>query len=162
MGKFLKPRGLGGELKVVIFNEENFSLEVGTKIWLKKNEGHFSLNIEKIQISTGKSYIKLVGYNSRTEAEKIQGETFFLPRSEFKPLDENEYYLVDLLGSQVIDKKQNFIGIVIDVLNMPAQNLIVVEKDGDEILIPYVDSHILLFDEKMKKIIVDDIEGLIN
>ena len=159
MGKLLKPKGLKGELRAIIFNENNFSLKTGTKIWLEED---FSLEIEKIQVSVYKSYIKLVGYNSRGEAEKIQGKTFFLPRSEFKPLDENEYYLVDLLGSQVIDKKQNFIGIVIDVLNMPAQNLIVVEKDGDEILIPYVDSHILLFDEKMKKIIVDDIEGLIN
>ena len=70
--------------------------------------------------------------------------------------------LVDLIGSQVMDKKNFFIGIVIDVLNMPTQNLVVVDRDGDELLIPYVDSYISFFDKKKNNLIVNDLEGLIN
>ena len=159
MGKFLKPKGLKGELRAIVFNEKNFSLKIGTKIWLEEN---FSLEIEKIQVSPSKSYIKLIGCNSREEAEKIQGMTFSIPRDHFEILADGEHYLVDLIGCQVIDCKQNFIGIVIDILNMPAQNLIVVDRDGDEILIPYVDSHVSFFDKKQKNLIVQNIEDLIN
>jgi len=45
---------------------------------------------------------------------------------------------------------------------MPAQNLIVVDRYGDEILIPHVDSHVSFFDKKKKNLIVQDIEGLID
>jgi len=159
MGKLLKPKGLKGELRAIIFNEKNFSLKIGTEIWLEED---FSWEIEKIQVSVYKSYIKLVGCNSREEAEKIQGKIFSLPRDHFEKLDHDEYYLVDLIGCQVIDCKQNFIGIVVDILNMPAQNLIVVDRYGDEILIPHVDSHVSFFDKKKKNLIVQDIEGLID
>ena len=158
MGKFLKPKGLKGELRAIIFNEENFSLKIGSKIWLEEDA---SWEIEKIKVFASKSLIKLVGCNSREEAEKIQGLIFSLPRVDFETLDHNEHYLVDLIGCQVIDCKQKFIGIIIDILNMPAQNLIVVDREGDEILIPYVDSYVLLFDKKKKNLIVQDIEGLI-
>jgi len=35
------------------------------------------------------------------------------------------------------------------------------QKEG-EVLIPYVDAHILLFDKKEKNLIVKDVEGLWN
>ena len=45
---------------------------------------------------------------------------------------------------------------------MPAQNLIVVDTGENEILIPYVDAHIELFDKQKKNLIVKDVVGLIN
>ena len=45
---------------------------------------------------------------------------------------------------------------------MLAHNIIVVETGKNEILIPYVDAHITLFDEKKKNLIVKDVAGLIN
>ena len=100
--------------------------------------------------------------NSREDAEALQGLRFFLPRDKFEPLAENEHYLVDLIGSKVVDEHQHSIGFVVDILNMPAQNIIVVSDSGNEILIPYVDAHVTLFDKNKKIIIVKDVEGLIN
>ena len=51
---------------------------------------------------------------------------------------------------------------MLDVLKMPAQNIIVVDTGGNEILIPYVDAYIMLFDKKKKNLIVKDVVGLIN
>ena len=163
MGKLLKPRGLKGELRAVIFNEYGLALKMGTEIWLKtKEEDFFSRRIEKIQISGEKSCIKLVDCDKREEAENIQGLKFFLPRNQFEPLGENEHYLVDIIESQVLDENSKSIGSVVDVVNMPAQNLIVVDTGEHEILIPYVDAHITLFDEKKKNLIVKDVAGFIN
>ena len=162
MGKFLKPLGLKGELRVAIFNNTSMALKMGIDIWLStKEKEYFSRKIEKIQITSKKSCIKLAGCNKREEAENIQGLVFFLPRDKFIPLDENEHYLVDLIGCQVIDENRKSIGSVVDVLSMPSQNLIVVKTEGNEIFIPYVDAHIALFDEKGKILIVKDVGGLI-
>ena len=163
MGHLLKPRGLKGELRASIFNEYCSALKMGTEIWLKtKEEDFFSRRIEKIQISGEKSCIKLADCDKREEAENIQGLKFFLPRNQFEPLGENEHYLVDLIDSQVLNENSKSIGSVVDVVNMPAQNLIVVDTGEHEILIPYVDAHIKLFDKKKKILIVKDVAGLIN
>ena len=162
MGKLLKPRGLKGELRVTIFNEHGSALKVKKEIWLKEEENYFSWKIETIKIAGEKSCIRLSGCNALEDAEKVQGSVFFLPRDEFDPVGKNEHYLVDMIGSRVLDENQKYLGTVRDVLIMPAQNIIVVEAGKNEILIPYVDAHIMLFDEKKKHLIVKDVEGLIN
>ena len=163
MGKLLKPKGLQGELRAVIFNEFGSALKVETEIWLKTEEvNYFSWKIETIRMAGEKSCIKLSGCNTLEEAEKIQGLGFFLPRDKFAPIEENEHYLVDLIGSHVFNENKKYLGTVLDVLKLPAQNIIVVETGGNEILIPYVDAYIMLFDEKKKNLIVKDVVGLIN
>ena len=69
---------------------------------------------------------------------------------------------MDLIGSKVLDKKRKYLGIVIDVMRIPAQNIIIVEAGEKEILIPYVDEYIMLFDKRKKILIVKDLVGLIN
>ena len=163
MGKLRKPRGLKGELRVAIFNEYGSALKMGTKIWLITNEENYiSLKIETIKMAGEKSCIKLVGCNTLEDADRIQGAIFFLPRDEFDPIGENEHYLVDMIGSHVMDENQKSLGTVIDVLIMPVQNIIVVETGTYEMLIPYVDAHITFFDGQKKNLIVKDVAGLIS
>jgi len=163
MGKLLKSRGLEGELRTTIFNEYSSALKVGTEIWLKKNEEDYcSRKIEAIKIAGERSYIKLSDCNSREDADRIQGSIFFLPRDKFDPIGENEHYLVDMIGFHVLDENLKSLGTVIDILKMPTQHIIVVETGKSEILIPYVDAHITLFDDQKKNLIVKDVAGLIH
>ena len=162
MGRLLKPRGLKGELRAAIFNEHGSALKVGTEIWLKKEEEYFSRKIETIKMAGEKSCIRLSGCNTLEDAAKVQGSVFFLPRDEFDSIGKNEHYLVDMIGSQVMDENLKLLGSVTDVLTMPAQNIIVVETGENEFLIPYVDAHITLFDEKKKNLFVKDMEGLLS
>ena len=73
-----------------------------------------------------------------------------------------EIYLVDIIGYRVLDENRNDIGSVIDTVSLPEQNLVVVEAMGNEIFIPFVDAHILLFDIKENILIFKDVEGLLN
>ena len=162
MGKFLKPWGLNGELRVTIFNEIDSALKIGMEIWVETETGVYSTQkIESLNIVGNNSRIKLTGYNKREEAEKLHGFVFSLPRSEFIPLKGKEFYLIDLIGCKVSDENKNSIGTVVDTLSLPAQNYIV-EAEGNEILIPFVDAHISLFDKKKKILIVKDVEGLLS
>ena len=130
---------------------------------METNKGVFSTQtIESLNIVGNNSRIKLTGYNKREEAEKLHSCVFYLPRYEFIPLEGKELYLIDLIGCKVSDENQNSIGKVVDTISLPAQNHIVVEAEGNEILIPFVDAHISLFDEKKKILIVKDVEGLLN
>ncbi len=163
MGKLLKPRGLKGELWITIFNDVDSALKVGMKVWMTSKNGEcFSQIIESLMISRAKSWIKFEGCHKREDADNLIGLNFSIPRSEFTPLNENEIYLVDVIGAAVLDEDRKIIGSVVDIMSLPAQNVVVVETKEGEVLIPYVDAHILLFDNKEKNLIVKDVEGLLN
>ena len=163
MGRLLKPRGLGGELRLTIFNEVDSILKIGMEIWVETAERvQYSHIIESLNIAGVKSWIKLSGCNNREAANNLSRLFFSIPRSGFTPLRDEEIYLVDIIGCRVLDENRNDIGLVVDTLSLPKQNLVVVEAMGNEILIPFVDAYILLFDVKENILIVEDVEGLLN
>ena len=163
MGRLLKPRGLNGEMWLTIFNEVDSVLKIGIKIWMKSEEEvQYDHIIESLNISDIKSWIKLSGCNSREDADNLSGLIFSIPRSIFTPLKDKEIYLVDVIGCKVLDENRNNIGLVIDALSPPAHNIVVVETMGQEVLIPFVDAHIMLFDIRKNILIVKDLEGLLN
>ena len=67
-----------------------------------------------------------------------------------------------MIGAYVIDETQNILGTVIDILSIPKQNIIVVETGENEVLVPYVDAYITLFDKQNNNLIVKGLAGLIN
>jgi len=162
MGRLLRPRGLKGELRLTIFNEVDSLLKIGVEIWVESAEGvQYSHIIESLNIAGVKSWIKFSECNKREDADNLRGLIFSIPRSLFAPLRDKEFYLVDMIGCKVLDENRNVRGSVVDTLNLPAQNLIVMETMGNEILIPFVDAHILFFDIKENILIVKDVEGLL-
>ena len=163
MGRLLKPRGLKGELRLTIFNEVDSVLKIGMEIWVETAEGlQYSHIIESLNIASVQSWIKLSGCNNREAADKLGSLFFSIPRSVFTPLRDKEIYLVDIIGCRVLDENRNNIGSVVDTVSLSEQNLVVVEAMGNEILIPFVDAYILLFDVKENILIVKDVEGLLN
>ena len=163
MGRCLKPRGLQGALWLTIFNEVDSVLKIGTEIWIESTEGiKYSHIIESLNIACVKSWIKLSGCNNREAADNLRSLFFSIPRSVFTPLRDKEIYLVDIIGCRVLDENRNDIGSVVDTVSLSKQNLVVVEAMGNEILIPFVDAHILLFDVIENILIVKDVEGLLN
>ena len=163
MGRLLKPRGLRGELRLTIFNEVDSVLKIGMEIWIESAEGiKYSHIIESLNIASVKSWIKFSECNKRETANNLSGLIFSIPRSVFTPLRDKESYLVDVIGCKVLDENRNAIGSVKDIMSLPAQNLVVVETMEKEILIPFVDAYILLFDVNENILIVKDVEGLLN
>ena len=161
MGRLLKPRGLNGEMWLTIFNEIDSVLKIGIEIWMKSKEEEYSHTIESLNISGIKSWIKLSGCNTREDADNLSSLIFSIPRSIFTPLEDKEIYLVDVIGCKVLDENRIAIGSVIDIMILSGQNLVVVEIMGNEVLIPFVDAHILLFDVDENILIVKDVEGLL-
>ena len=66
-----------------------------------------------------------------------------------------------MIGCKVLDENRNAIGLVVDTMSLPEQNLVVVENMGNEVFIPFVDAHILFFDVQENILIMKDVEGLL-
>ena len=162
MGQLLKPKGLKGEFKAKIFNRFGNSLKVGVVVWLENRKNKYLKHtIERISQTEKYSYVKLVECCSRENAEELSGLLIYLNRENFELIDQNEHYLVDLIGCSVLDQNFNLLGITVDVWNLPSQNLLVIKEGEKEFFIPYVDAHVKFFDKDKRHLIVKNIEGLI-
>ncbi len=92
----------------------------------------------------------------RTAAEALRGARIFVPRSSFPTAGSDEFYWVDLIGTQVVNRDGVRLGQVIGLLDNGAQSVLRV-RDGEapERLIPFVAAFIDQVDLPGRRILVD-------
>jgi 16S rRNA processing protein RimM len=97
--------------------------------------------------------------DDRSGAEALKGARVFVARSSFPTPAEDEYYWVDLLGAQVVNREGLVLGEVKDLLSTGPQTVLVIgfEHEGKpaERMIPFVAAYVDTVDIAAKRIIVD-------
>jgi 16S rRNA processing protein RimM len=99
------------------------------------------------------------GVDDRTTAELLRNCRIFIARSSFPTAGKDEFYWVDLMGCQVVNREGLALGIVKDLIATGPQTVVVAERmEGDkplETLIPFVDAYIDSVSLADKRITVD-------
>lgn len=93
----------------------------------------------------------------RNDAEKIVGGSVYITEAQRAALTDGEYYVDDLLGSRLVTDTGHDLGLLTDVLNSPANDVYVTDKD---ILVPAVEAFIIQVDVDGRQILVRDMPGL--
>ena len=146
-GKIIKPHGVNGELKVFLYNDRSSTLKEGLYIWFKLDEKFVKYSVINLRGVTKKSQIlKIKEVDTFDKAMIISKKEFFVSRNDFEELDENSFYLNDLIGCDVFDEKNQSLGKILDVLNFPANDVLLISYEDKEIMVPFVEDFILLFD----------------
>jgi 16S rRNA processing protein RimM len=118
--------------------------------------------IESVRWKGKVALVKLAGVNDRDVAAKLNGDLLGVRRSEVVPTGEDEYYHFDLIGMKVVDEEGEDVGVVKEVLRMPANDVLVV-RDGDrEMLVPTVKQVVKDVSLKMRVITIERIPGLLG
>ena len=161
IGRVIKARGLRGEIKVEplsnVLDRFKFLHEITLEL---KNGENINFNIEYSRISGVNIILKLNGIDDRDAAEKLRSAYINVTLDNVAPLDNNSYYIFDLVGMGVFDSGNNKIGSVTRIEQYPANDVIVVEKETEEIIIPAIKEFIVGIDLKSKKLTVNLPEGL--
>ena len=147
LGKIIKPHGVKGELKVFLYNDRSSTLKEGLYIWFKLDEKFVKYSVVNLRGVTKKNQIlKIKEVDTFDKAMIISKKEFFVSRNDFEELDENSFYLNDLIGCDVFDEKNQSLGKILDVLNFPANDVLLISYEDKEIMVPFVEDFILLFD----------------
>jgi 16S rRNA processing protein RimM len=100
--------------------------------------------------------------DDRNDAEALRGARIFVPRSSFPSAAEDEYYWVDLMGLQVINREGLVLGEVRDLMSTGPQTVLVLEAPPEteggkpiERMIPFVSAFVDGVDLPGKRITVD-------
>jgi 16S rRNA processing protein RimM len=97
--------------------------------------------------------------DDRETAEALKGARIFIPRSSFPTADPDEYYWVDLIGLEVVNREGVALGQVKELLSTGPQTVLVMEypEDGKtlERMIPFVSAYVDTVDLAGRRITVD-------
>jgi 16S rRNA processing protein RimM len=161
IGVVVAPHGLKGEVKVKplsdIFERQlNYASSVNYYRGLTKRK----LEVEGLRRSGNLFILKFKGVNDRNGSEALVGGELWLEKEKSAPLEEGEYLFEDLKGCRVFNPEGKELGLVVDVLEMPSSHILVIESDGKEVLVPFIDEFVKEVNVKDKKIVIVPIEGM--
>jgi len=159
IGRVIKPHGINGEVAAEILTDlpERFSwIET---IYLGEDDP-IMLTLREVRFHKSRVLLKFEGIDDRDSAEVLRGELLQVPESEAIPLEDNEYFLFQLLGLKVIDNDRGYLGVISDIVETGANNVFVVQGDLGEVLVPDIDQVVKSIDFEDGQIRVDLLPGL--
>jgi 16S rRNA processing protein RimM len=126
--------GVKGEVRLKLFSDSAQSLRCYDALVV----GGAERRLLAIRDS-GKTAVALFeGVADRSAAEALRGSLVEVDRSALIPLDDGEYYHVDLIGLGAVDAEGSSVGTVVAVENYGAGDLLEIElPDGKRSLIPF-------------------------
>jgi len=170
MGRIVAPYGVFGWLKVVPDTEAFDGLFDYDNWWLGKGDDWREMVVETAKVHNDVIVVKLKGIDDRDAALACKGKQIAVPRAQLPEADENEYYWSDLIGLRVKNKQDVDFGLIVDVFETGANDVIVVKPDDikeaatdkaavkekpQERLLPFTADVVLEVDIKAKTMLVD-------
>ncbi|MFC5269504.1 ribosome maturation factor RimM [Adhaeribacter terreus] len=163
LGYIVKTHGVKGQVVALFDVDYPEDYEELESVFLLMAGKLVPFFIERIEPQAGAKFIiKFEDLNTIAEAEKLKSTTLYLPLSELPELDDDQFYFHETVGYQVIDENLGELGTVKEFYEMPNQDLMAMEYQGHEILIPVADDIILKTDKVAKKIFVKMPDGLME
>lgn len=161
--------GIAGWVRLKPYSSDAGALLHAKTWWLDQPALH---DVDVMQVRTqGEDVVAhLMGIEDRSAAEALRGATVQVRRAHFPPLDDNEFYWIDLIGHAVVNLAGESLGVVAGLIDNGAHPILRVAPPapqthdeqgahaGDkaqELLIPFVDRFVSRVDQAAKVITVD-------
>ena len=144
LGYVAGAHGVRGAVEIKLFNPESSALGSGVRITLCERGGgdprSFEIEREAAKPGSDRTRLWLVGVDTREAAELLRGRELWIARSDLPELADDEFYLADLLGHEVVrrsvDGSFESLGEIVGVTSNTAQDLFEVRLRGREWLLP--------------------------
>ncbi|MBQ3784065.1 MAG: ribosome maturation factor RimM [Lachnospiraceae bacterium] len=152
VGVFANTHGVRGEIKVFPTTDDVTRFKKLKKIYLDKGTEKMELEIASVKYFKNMVILKFKGIDNINDIEKYKGKDLLIERKQAVKLEEDEYFICDIIGASVVTEEGENIGTLTEVLKTGANDVYVVEKEaGGEVLIPVIDDCVLDldFDEKI-------------
>lgn len=155
MGQIIAPFGIKGWVKLKVFTERPEGLLDYRTWWLRNGDGWREYSVEEGEWRSSGLVARLAGCTDRTTAESLRAKEVGVPRDAFPDTDDGEVYWADLLGLAVVNMQEEALGNITELIETGANDVLVVQGDDGQRLIPYIDSVIVEIDLPKRRLRVD-------
>lgn len=162
IGQIVNTNGLKGMLKVRPLTDDLTRFDDLETVYIDMHKELIEFKVQEVRYSKNMVLLKLEGIDDIDEAEKFRNLYIKINREDAVDLDENSYFIVDIIGSQVYTEKDELLGKITEVLELKSNDVYVVKNaEGKEILLPAIEDVIKNIDIENKKVIIHLMDGLI-
>lgn len=162
IGQIVNVFGIKGYVKVNPFVDDISRFDDLEKVYVKRNKELKEMEVEDVKYHKGMVLLKFKGVDRVEDAEIFRNSYLEVDRENAIKLEEGEFFIVDLIGMDVITDENKFLGKLEDVFNTGSNDIYVVKSsDGKQILLPAISDVVKEINIKENKIIVHLLEGLV-
>lgn len=160
VGRIGRPHGVRGEVTIETRTDEpEIHFRAGGTLLTPTG----TLRIESAKWHSGRLLLHFEGIVDRTAAEGLRNTILEVERDpDARPEDPEEFYDHQLIGLDVITVEGVPVGVVSEVLHLPAQDVLSVAMESGEVLIPFVTAVVPDVDLAARRIVVDPPPGLLG
>ena len=137
VGKIVKPFGVRGQVRVLSLTDVPGRLENLKDVMLETSSG-LSLSTEVVDVQCdGRGYLMRFDiFSSPEDVGAYRGAWLKIPQCDVPPAPDGHFYQFQLIGLTVYEESGEKLGVLEEVLETPAQHLLVIRGQDKEWLLP--------------------------
>jgi 16S rRNA processing protein RimM len=163
VGYIVRTHGLKGELSIFLDVDYPEDYQEIDSVFVEIKGQLVPYIITHINIlQKAKAIVKLESVDNIDTAQSLVGSSLYLPEDVLDELEDGGFYYHQIMGYTIVDSALGKLGTVKTIYTPNAQDLIAMDFEGNEVLIPVVDEIVDKADHEAKEIYVTLPEGLLD
>ncbi len=167
IAKITGAHGLHGRLKIFVISDLIERFDPGNAVYIHYGSSYKEHRVRAFQHQKGRTaLLELEGIDGIDEALTLKNSEIFILREKAEKsradLEGNAFYYYDIIGCTVFLEGSIF-GTVSDIFEAGAGDILVItDKEGKEVLVPFVGSMVNTEEVRQGKIVITPVEGLLE
>lgn len=162
VGVITSTHGVRGEVKVFPTTDDPMRFKKLKKVILDAGKETLPLEIQNVKFFKQFVILKFKGIDNINDIEKYRKCPLLVAREDAVELDDDEYFIADMIGMEVLTEDGKVFGTLKDVMETGANDVYVIESTQyGEVLVPAIKECILDVDIKERKMKIHLMDGLI-
>ena len=162
VGVITTTHGVRGEVKVFPTTDDAERFLELEYVLLDTGRELRRLDIKNVRFFKNLVILKFDGIDNINDIEKYKGKDLWIPREEAQELGEDEYYIADLQGLNVVLEDGTEFGTLRDVMETGANDVYIIDSnEHGEVLLPAIKERILDVDLEKNTMTVHLMKGLL-
>lgn len=163
VGVISNTHGIKGELKVFSTTDDIQRFKQLKKIRLVDEKRSIEVELQSVRFFKSMAIIKLLGYDDINAVEGFKGMDIMIDRQAAVKLEENEYFISDMIGIQATLEDGRFLGTVTEVISTGANEVFEIESpDYGMVLIPSIKECVKELNIADGILVISPIDGMLG
>ena len=162
-GNIIKVHGVKGEVLVQVFSDDLTDYETLESVFVEIRQKQIPFFLSSFNFATQKRCIlSFEDITTVEQAKPLVGSDIYIPVSKMAEADESRLSYQAIIGFDVVDTIQGKLGTISNFFQKTGQDLLMMDYQDAEILIPVTEEIVHSVDIKTKQVITTLPDGLIE
>ena len=163
VGVITSTHGIRGEVKVFPTTDDNNRFKKLKDCFIELKNELVPVKANGCKFFKNMVILHFEGIDNINDVEKYKQCKLFVDREHAVPLDEDEYFMTDLIDMQVVTEDDEMVGTLKEIIPTGANDVyVVVDEKGKELLLPAIKECILSVDIELRRMRVHLMNGLVE